>query len=234
MRIKYTVKTLTRYNFNANPLEAAEFFRKMRHVPAASVINFDATNTASGVSLKERLGRSEAGYPAIQVEFIIKNKPWCVVAAYSPNGFLCWRFFQGTGVRSEDICKFLDVDLRPFVGPDTIIICDNASNQKSQTTIDTLEDVSRGRYQFTAPYWHIYSPVERGFSNVLREVRLHEDKAMFNPVTELDKAFFKYSAAGPMGHVAQGHFSCYAKNHQDWLDEIQEELERERAFGLYT
>ena len=52
---------------------------------------------------------------------------------------------------------------------------------------------------------------------------------MFNPVTELDKAFFKYSAAGPMGHVAEGHFSCYAKNHQDWLDEIQEQVEKERA-----
>ena len=102
VRIKYTIKNLTRYNFNANPLEAAEFFQKMRHVPASSVINFDATNTKSGESLKETQGRSEAGYPAIKVEFIIKNKPWCVVAAYSPLGFLCWRFFQGTGRAGEE------------------------------------------------------------------------------------------------------------------------------------
>ena len=35
VRIKYTIKNLTRYNLNANPLEAAEFFQKISNVQVA-------------------------------------------------------------------------------------------------------------------------------------------------------------------------------------------------------
>ena len=68
------------------------------------------------------------------------------------------------------------------------------------------------------------APIERGFSNVLKEVRLHEDQAMINPVKVINEAFYKYSILGEMSHVARSHFSCYHRNHEDWLHNIEQNV----------
>ena len=59
---------------------------------------------------------------------------------------------------------------------------------------------------------------------MLNEAQLHEDEAARDPVGVLQRAFFKYSVAGPQGHVARGHFNVYQRNHDCFRRRVAEEV----------
>jgi len=101
------------------------------------------------------------------------------------------------------IIYFLRHQLLPFFSDGACVICDNVSNNKHDDTISVLDEITQGSYKFNAPYWHEYAPIERGFSNVMREVRLNEDEAMFDTPTVVEAAFMKYSTIGSHGHVGE-------------------------------
>ena len=84
-----------------------------------------------------------------------------------------------------------------------VVVLDNASNNKHGKSIASLEDITQGNYIFNAPYQHYYAPIERGFSNVMCEVRLREDQAMISPRIIIEEAFMKYSVIGSHGHVGK-------------------------------
>jgi hypothetical protein len=107
LRIRYARKGLTRVHVRQDPIEALAHFRAMTHVPANCILNFDATNTESGINLKEHYGRSEKGVRAEKREIMIRGSPWCFIVLYSSIGFLDWRYFSGTGVDNKAIIKFL-------------------------------------------------------------------------------------------------------------------------------
>ena len=208
------------------------------------ILNIDAANTASGEKLKERMGRAEKGHRAVKYEMNFRGVPWCFVAIYSTFGFLDWHFFEGTGFDHKDISHFLESSLRAFFVDGNIVVLDNASNNKHGKSVAALEEIMQGNFISNAPYQHYYAPIERGFSNVMCEVRLREDQAMISPRIVIEEAFMKYSVMGSHGHVdtpsyslinmylpriiisllelnqQEAIFSVYAQNHKYWLFKI--------------
>ena len=92
LRIRYSLKGVTRISARLDPVEAAEFFQTVQHVHEDQILNIDAANTAPGENLKERMGRAEKGHRAVKYEMNFRGVPWCFVAIYSTFGFLEWHF----------------------------------------------------------------------------------------------------------------------------------------------
>ena len=244
LRIRYSLKGVTRISARQDPVEAVEFFQAVQHVHEDQILNIDAANTASGEKLKERMGRAEKGHRAVKYEMNFRGVPWCFVAIYSTFGFLDWHFFEGTGFDHKDISHFLESSLRAFFVDGNIVVLDNASNNKHGKSVAALEEIMQGNFISNAPYQHYYAPIERGFSNVMCEVRLREDQAMISPRIVIEEAFMKYSVMGSHGHVdtpsyslinmylpriiisllelnqQEAIFSVYAQNHKYWLFKI--------------
>ena len=114
-RIEYSRKALSRECSRKDEAAMLLVLQDMAHIPPENILCFDAASTESGENLKEGFGRSRVGEPAIRHEYIIKNESWCVFGLYSTLGFLCWRFYKGTGADNECVRKFLEVDCVQFV-----------------------------------------------------------------------------------------------------------------------
>jgi hypothetical protein len=208
LRIRYSRKGLTRLHVRQNPIDGLAHFEAVAHIHEDLLLNFDAANTEAGENLKEHFGRGEKGLRAEKREIYIRGVPMCFVVLYSSIGFLDWIFFEGTGVDNRDIQKFLYKCVQPFCTSETLLLCDNASNNKHPSTIAVLENISHGNYKFNAAYQHYFAPVERGLSNVLAEIRLHEDDALCSTVYIAQQAFLKYSCVGTHGHVGKQSLVC--------------------------
>ena len=115
--------------------------------------------------------------------------------------------FEGTGVDHIDISQFLESSLRAFIVDGNIVVLDNASNNKHGKSVAASEEITQGNFIFNAPYHHYYAPIERGFSNVMCELRLREDQAMISPRIVIEEAFMKYSVMGSHGHVDTPSYS---------------------------
>jgi hypothetical protein len=200
LRIRYSLKGLTRLHVRQNPIEAARHFELCGDIHEDNLLCFDAISTEGGDNLKESQGRSKIGTTAVKRELVIWGVSWCVVALYSTIGFLSWRYFEGTGVDNVDIQKFIWVCVAPYFCEGHVVMCDNASNNKHVNTQACLEEVTGGSYLFNKPYQHYNNPIERGFANVVNEVRQHEDDALVSTVAILEHAFDKYSCIGSHGH----------------------------------
>ena len=173
---------------------------------------------------KSRHGYSERGSRALVLEWAFAGGMISVVAAYSVHGFLAWRFFFDT-VNQHSIIFFLEHDVQPLLLDDNYVLADNAAIHKTPGALQALDRVTKGRYLFNGEYGPFFNPIERGFGNVLNESRLYEGEAARDPVGVLDRAFFKYSAAGSHGHVAQGHFAVFQRNHENFCARIAQEAE---------
>jgi hypothetical protein len=143
-RLQYSLKGLTRIHIRQNPAEALQFFSDIQHFHEDSILNFDAANTESGDNLQERCGRSVVGERAIKIQIVIKGVAWSFLALYSTIGFLSWRYFAGT-ISNECVSSFLRDNVKPFFSYGSLLVCDNASVHKHNSTIATERSNSRIR-----------------------------------------------------------------------------------------
>ena len=93
---------------------------------------------------------------------------------------------------------------------------DGASVHMHPTTMQLLNQITYGHHiTMQAAYSHDLSPVERGFSVVWQYIRSQWSHTyQGTPEQLINDAFFRYSVAGPMSHVAKGHWNMYQRNHE--------------------
>lgn len=93
--------------------------------------------------------------------------------------------------------------VRPMLAPDDFGIIENASNQRTDAAMDTLEHVFRGMYLYCVRYSPELKPVERRFANIKRYIRDHEQEGVLDPVGLIQRAFWLYSVGGPRGDAGK-------------------------------
>ena len=188
------------------------FLEAIEPIRADQIVDLDEMNTNPD-KLKERFGYAPRGQPAAVTEWGMGGGGGVtsVLAAYCDQGFFAWRFYHGN-INQYGFQYFLEMDLRPMLLPDTLTLAHNATIHKTVGALETLERVTRGQYMFVEAWSHFLSPIERGFSNVIREARLHEETGVQNPEAALHQAFMKYSVAGTHGHVGELLFCQMSEN----------------------
>jgi hypothetical protein len=75
------------------------------------------------------------------------------------------------------------------------------SIHKVQSTLNVLNDITKGSYALCSPYSPRLKPIERGFGLVWNEIRSHGHEAQRNPITVINRSFQKYSIFGTHGHA---------------------------------
>jgi transposase len=150
----------------------------------------------------------------------IGGKMISVIAAYSTQGFLCWRVHYGTPINHRSVVEFLNQDLKPFLDlwPKMLVLSDNASIHHEYDAVDVLSNVTGGRYKFLSTYSPDFDPIEKGFSNVWNRVQAKPyDEVLKHPIAAINEAFENYSFRGEGGPRARKHFNLYKRNHKVYL-----------------
>ena len=91
---------------------------------------------------------------------------------------------------------FMTNTLQPLISSRNFGILDNSSTHKTLAALEVMRDCFTGQYAFSAQYYPELKPIERGFSQVKRWLRHHEDACLGNPIFWINKAFQRYSING--------------------------------------
>jgi transposase len=184
------------------------------------LVVIDETSSCRGTKLVEKMGRSPIGERAIVWEWSINGIQFSVIAALCPLGFLCWRIFYGT-IDHKCIEIFLEKDLAKCLDHNSIVLADNASVHKTDSTLESFRKVTRDQYIFIPRYCPRLSPIENAFSLVWSEVRRNEMQAAADSIGTVHRAFLKYSVSGTQGHVVNELFNVYFRNQQRFKDSFR-------------
>ena len=130
---------------------------------------------------------------------------------------------------------FLRFTLSPYILHNSVGILDNASIHRTVGSLTAIDDVFHGNFKFAPRYSFDLKPIEKGFSNVKRWLRRHEDMAIRDPIRWIDAAFHRYSvlrrrsksgtvhitfhSLSLLFFIALGHWRKYFANHQYFLED---------------
>eukprot|EP01038_Epipyxis_sp_PR26KG_P017401 gene17401-24052_t len=169
------------------------------------------------ISFFEKYGYCQKSKRCVHTQFIINGSHFSVIAAYTPFGFLCWEIIEGA-VCDSDFIHFLHVKFAPLISPDdAVVLVDNCSIHKTVLSLEALEIVSNGYFEFCAPYSPDYKPIERGFCLIKMEIRSHEDEAVQDPVFYINAAFDLYKVGGLKSAACFKHWNIYERIRYSYL-----------------
>ena len=104
----------------------------------------DIDETASSPAMfVEKYGWSEVGEKCYRTQFVIHNKHYSTIAAYSPRGFIALEIFEGA-VGAAEFIHFLNNSVRPKLLPHHFCIIDNCAIHKTEEAIECLEELFNG------------------------------------------------------------------------------------------
>ena len=95
-------------------------------------------------------------------------------------------------------------------------IIDNARTHITDNVLQRLDDTFNGLWAVASPYSPHLKPVEKLFKLVKAYLHQHEDEALGDPIFWINKAFHRYSAGGPRGHVCRGFWKPYERLHSQF------------------
>jgi hypothetical protein len=144
------------------------------------------------------------GSPAIKQQIVIGNTTYTIMAAFTMNGFICWKIYAEE-VSGEEVADFVKTCVSPMVDESSFGLLDNASNQKCDVAQKALENVFDGRYKYITPYCPRLKPIEPAFNLVKGFIRYHEREGELDPIGLINRAFRHYSFLG------DGRDSCKIK-----------------------
>jgi len=222
-RCDYSNKVVELRNIRQNPLLRLEFLESIKHVEYNRLIDIDETPTNEEEFI-QKYGWSRRGERAVIPQFVLGDKRYSVMAAYTPYGFLYWEIIEGSSFNGESFVSFLGRLSRLIRVDFHFAIVDNASIHKTDDSLHALDETFNGLYLFVAPYSPDMKPIELGFSLVkayLCELeRLHPFDIHDNPIHFINDAFQRFSITGQCGHLASNHFSLYKANHNQYMEEL--------------
>jgi len=216
-RSKIGEKVVTSESAFLDHNERAQTLQLLAPYSIEQMHNFDES-VAAMKKFNGKRARATFGEPAIWTDWYLPvgNRIYSVIADYTSKGWSIWRIFW-SNLNHLSVETFLREDLSSVLTDGSVILSDGASVHLTPTTQQLLHQITRGHYVKVAAFSHDLSPVERGFSNVWRYIRSNWDpRNGQTPEQLIDEAFFRYSIAGPMGHVAKGHWNIYNRNHENF------------------
>jgi transposase len=160
---------------------------------------------ASAKHFEEKYGYAPRGEDAIRMQIQIEGRQYSVIAAYSPNGFICWDIIEGS-VDSQIFVRFMRETLADYLIPSNVALLDNAAIHRSEASMDCIRDVFSEKYQFSPPYSPDFKPIELGFSNVKNWLREHSYDAVRNPIVFINEAFLHYAIGAPKSDAGKLQF----------------------------
>ncbi len=180
----------------------------------------------------EKYGWSEVGEKCYRTQFVIHNKHYSAIAAYTTRGFIAWEIFEGS-VGAAEFMYFINHSVRPKLSAVSFAIIDNCAIHKTDEALECLENafsgliysilfymfsfftllmlsfVISGKFECCAPYSPDLKPVERGFKLVKGWLKHNEDFAQQDPIGAINHAFRLFSPDGEYGHHCKSIFTPY-------------------------
>lgn len=193
-KLDFSCKVAERIHVGRNNADRAVFLDRVAAIEEHRWIDIDET-AASAAEFEAKYGWAPRGRACNFQQFVIDNRRFSAVAAYTTLGFLCWRIVEGT-FDSGAFMEFVNNELALSVWPGCFSLIDNARIHKGDATLNALDNVFDGCFFFSPVYSPGMKPIELGFASVKRFLRLHEVEAVLDPVAWLDRAFQKYSILG--------------------------------------
>ena len=185
----------------ASPQKQYEYLVSIAPVDPANLIDLDET-LSNAEQFYARYGWAPVGESAYFNQIFINGVPYSTIAAYSMKGFLCWNIYEGS-VTATEVIHFITTSLCTYINESSYCILDNATVHGTDPCLVELESVCRGRFKFCPPYSPELKPIERGFANVKRYAREHENEAGIDPVGLINRAFHIYSLNGPLSAAGE-------------------------------
>ena len=210
---------MTRINALVDHEARLRFYLDISFVIPDNFVDIDEM-ASSPESFLERYGWAPIGDDAIRVQIVIGSHRYCVIAAYTPFGFICWEIYTDENIDAVKFQEFLNGRLRLALRPRLFGLIDNARIHKTEESLQALEVEFNGRYMFSVSYCPIDKPIERGFSCVKKYIRDNEIAALNSPIRMINEAFQLYSVFGERGDCAYNHFKTYYDNHIAYVNEF--------------
>lgn len=125
-RLNYSTKTLTPVSSRIDLEKQIEHLNSIQQIPWRDLVNCDETHNGGAGKHQSRRGRTKKGKKAHRKDFIINDKHFTIMAAYTPKGFLCWKFFH-FNCNQFHFINILDIFVTKFIQPQHCMMYDNAS-----------------------------------------------------------------------------------------------------------
>jgi transposase len=198
----WTRKTIEHRHVRLDHEQRYNYVRDIAFVDPETLIDVDET-ASSTAELIERYGWAPKGNRALGYQIEIGGHHYSTIAAYSPQGFLCWEIVEG-GFDSTCFERFLTQRLYPLLEKNCILL-DNAKLHKTNSGLRTIERVSDGRYVFVPAYSPDLKPIELAFGLVKRWIRARELQALQDPLGYINQGFERYSIFSDVGNKGIFH-----------------------------
>lgn len=223
-RSKITEKTVTTVSALLDEADRSRTLQFLSPFAIESMHNPDES-LAAMKKFQGKRARAIFGSPAICKEWYIQDgngRIYSVIGDYTPKGWSCWRIVYGN-VNHRSFEEFLNDDLSTILLDGDVVLHDGASIHMASTTLDLLDRITDGLHYKVSAFSHDLSPVEKGFANVWGYIRSRwNPTAGQSPSRLINEAFHLYSVDGAMGHVAEGHWNLYKRNHDIFLNSTVE------------
>jgi transposase len=188
-----TRKVIERRHIGRSPHDRLAYLQRVAQYEHIHLIDIDET-ASSPDQFIERYGWSTRGNPCVHTQFVLGNRHFSSIAAYTPFGFLCWQIIEGGD--GGAFRGFLQDFLERYILDDHIAIIDNAKIHKTDESLAVLERVFGGRYIFRPANSPDYKPIELGFADIKRFLRGHEYEAINSPIRWINNAFDYFAVNG--------------------------------------
>ena len=219
LRCNLTRKVVERRHMLLDLEKRLAMFERVQHVPPSLIVDTDEMSARPDSFFQNR-GWSTRGQDAVYTQITIAGHSYSVLASYTPFGWICWTVYVDESIDSAKFIHYMENTLSPVLVDRAFGLLDNARIHKTPEALACIEVVFDGHYIFSAPYANMDKPVELGFANIKGFLRQHEDDAVVQPLLWINKACERYSIRGEFGHVAEGHFNMYRRNHEFYVNNL--------------
>jgi len=200
-------KVMERRHMFCDDVKGLEYVEFMALYDPSLVVDIDEMKQAPEDFLC-KYGWSPIGEECIKQKILIGTRSFCVIAAYTPDGFLCWETYE-MNVTAFEFNHFLETRVAPLLAPDNFLILDNAATHHTDEVRIVLQQITHGNYRFSPPYSPHLKPIEKGFALIKAYIKQNEDEALLRPVAFINQAFALHGIGGARASSAKGHWSGY-------------------------
>lgn len=157
---------------------------------------------------------------ACKFTFHIDGKHLTTMLSATPRGILAYEIYEGN-LNNIHVSEYFLHVLKPKLDrlPSSVVLLDNWSGHHHPNAIRTINEVTRGRFQFAHAYAHDSKPVEKTIGLVKTWIANHDAEATRHPVRTLRAALDYYSVNGLGAHVMYGFWREHYNNYDSFLNE---------------
>lgn len=128
-------------------------------------------------------GYTPVGARCVQRTALVRGKRLSILPALSLRGIIALDIFEG----SVDRARFIDFlreqlvpILRPYPGPNSVVIMDNCAIHHGDEIREIIEDECLAKLIYLPPYSPDLNPIEEAFSAIKAFLRRHQDELVTN------------------------------------------------------